>query len=120
MTSAIAGSGVLTPLESETEEFASKAAEFREGKIEAGDFRAWRLTRGIYGQRQPDKQMIRVKIPFGGLTSDQLDVFADITERFAGSNKGHITTRQNLQFHFVQLEDVPEVLRRFAEVGLTT
>src|SRR5579862_7227688 len=112
--------GVLTPLESEVEEFEGKAHSFRAGEIHAADFRAWRLTRGIYGQRQPDNQMFRIKIPFGGLTADQLDVIGDLAQHFAGSGKGHVTTRQNIQLHFCKLEQVPEMMRRLADVGLTT
>src|SRR5579862_1173502 len=112
--------GVLTPLESEVEEFEGKAHSFRAGEIHAADFRAWRLTRGIYGQRQPDNQMIRIKIPFGGLTADQLDAVGDLAQHFAGSGKGHVTTRQNIQLHFCKLEDVPEMMNRLAAVGLTT
>ncbi|MDE3076304.1 MAG: nitrite reductase, partial [Chloroflexota bacterium] len=107
MATVIENVGVLEPLQSEIDEFDDKARAFRAGEISAADFRAWRLTRGIYGQRQPDNQMVRVKIPFGGLTSDQLDVFADVAEGYAGSGRGHITTRQNVQFHFVKLETVP-------------
>jgi sulfite reductase (ferredoxin) len=112
--------GVLTPLESEIEEFEGKAQAFRAGEIAPGDFRAWRLTRGVYGQRQADNQMFRIKIPFGGLDAAQLDVIADLAENFAGSGKGHITTRQNIQLHFCPLEKVPEMMRRLATVGLTT
>jgi sulfite reductase beta subunit-like hemoprotein len=112
--------GVLTPLESEIVEFEGKAKAFRAGEIAPADFRAWRLTRGVYGQRQADNQMFRIKIPFGGLTADQLDVMGDLAENFAGSGKGHITTRQNVQMHFCKLEVVPEMMRRLATVGLTT
>ncbi|MHB8619003.1 MAG: nitrite/sulfite reductase [Chloroflexota bacterium] len=120
MAIVIPSSGVLTPLESEIEEFEAKTAAFRAGTIDPGEFRAWRLTRGVYGQRQPDSQMFRVKIPFGGMTAAQLDVMADLAEGYAGSGKGHITTRQNIQMHFVKLEDAPYVMRRLAEVGLTS
>ncbi|HLQ32733.1 MAG TPA: nitrite/sulfite reductase [Chloroflexota bacterium] len=112
--------GVLQPLESEIEEFEGKTEAFRAGEIEPGEFRAWRLTRGTYGQRQADQQMVRIKIPFGGLDADQLDVLADLAENFAGSGKGHVTTRQNIQLHFCKLEEVPEMMRRLGDVGLTT
>jgi sulfite reductase beta subunit-like hemoprotein len=112
--------GVLAPLDAEIEEFEGKAKSFRSGDIDAAAFRAWRLTRGIYGQRQADNQMVRIKIPFGGLNADQLEVVADLAENFAGSGKGHVTTRQNIQMHFCKLEDVPEMMRRLAGVGLTT
>jgi sulfite reductase beta subunit-like hemoprotein len=112
--------GVLTPLESEIVEFEEKTRAFRAGEIAPGDFRAWRLTRGTYGQRQADNQMFRIKIPFGGLYSEQLEAIADLAEQYAGSGKGHITTRQNIQLHFCKLEQVPAMMRRLAEVGLTT
>ena len=112
--------GVLPYLEAETDEFQAKAKSFRDGEIDAATFRAWRLTRGTYGQRQADNQMIRIKIPFGGLNADQLDAIGDVAERWAGSNKGHITTRENIQLHFVQLETVPDVMRTIGAVGLTT
>ncbi|HUZ77678.1 MAG TPA: nitrite/sulfite reductase [Chloroflexota bacterium] len=120
MSMVIDNVGVLEPLQAEIDEFAAKVAEFRGGDIDVATFRAWRLARGIYGQRQPDNQMVRVKVPFGGLTADQMDVLAEIAENFAGSGKGHITTRQNIQLHFVKLERVPEVLQLLAGVGLTT
>lgn len=112
--------GVLTPLESEIEEFEDKVKAYRAGEIAPGEFRAWRLTRGVYGQRQADNQMFRIKIPFGGLNADQLEVIADLAANFAGSGKGHITTRQNIQLHFAKLENVPKMMRRLATVGLTT
>ena len=112
--------GVLPYLEAETEEFEVKAKAFRAGEIDAAAFRAWRLTRGTYGQRQADNQMMRIKIPFGGLTADQLDAIGVVAEQYAGSNKGHITTRENIQLHFVKLETVPDVMRIIGEVGLTT
>ena len=112
--------GVLPYLEAETEEFVLKSKAFRAGEIDANTFRAWRLTRGTYGQRQADNQMMRIKIPFGGMTADQLDAMGVVAERYAGSNKGHITTRENIQVHFVKLETVPDVMRIMGEVGLTT
>ena len=76
--------------------------------------------RGIYGQRQSDVQMVRVKIPFGGLTSDQLDTLGRIARDYTPLDKGHVTTRENIQFHFVPLEHAPEIMRQLGEVGLTT
>ena len=83
-------------------------------------WRAFRLVRGTYGQRQAeDAQMLRVKIPQGVLTGDQLDALADVGERYS-RGFGHITTRQNVQFHFVKLHDVEPAMRRLADAGLTT
>ncbi len=120
MAISIGQRGVLEPLESEIVEFEDKTKAFRAGEIAPGDFRAWRLTRGVYGQRQADNQMFRIKIPFGGLDADQLEAIADLAEHYAGSGKGHITTRQNIQLHFCKLENVPTMMRRLADVGLTT
>jgi sulfite reductase beta subunit-like hemoprotein len=78
------------------------------------------LNNGIYGQRQGGhNQMVRVKVPYGSIQPDQLDMLAHIADTYS-RGWGHITTRQNIQFHFVQLERVPEVLEDLASVGLTT
>ena len=83
-------------------------------------WRAFRLVRGTYGQRQAvDAQMLRVKIPQGMLTSEQLDALAEVGERYS-RRFGHITTRQNIQFHFVKLHDVEPAMRLLADAGLTT
>lgn len=99
--------------------------EFLLGKYLAGDmsddeFRVFRLTNGIYGQRQGGtNQMIRVRMPYGTITPEQLDMLAVISERYS-RGWGHITTRQNLQFHFIQLQQLPEVMTLMGSVGLTT
>ena len=70
----------------------------------------FRLNNGVYGQRQGGhNQMLRVKVPYGSITPEQLDMFAHIAETYS-RGWGHLTTRQNVQFHFVQLEQVPAVL----------
>ncbi|MBV9119579.1 MAG: nitrite/sulfite reductase [Chloroflexi bacterium] len=120
MAIAVPGPGVLQPLESEIVEFEEKTRAYRAGEISPADFRAWRLSRGTYGQRQADEQMFRIKIPFGGLTADQLDTLGLLAEQYAGSGKGHVTTRQNIQLHFCKLEQVPEMMTHLAKVGLTT
>jgi sulfite reductase beta subunit-like hemoprotein len=80
----------------------------------------FRLVRGTYGQRQSDDaQMLRVKIPQGVLTADQLEALADVAERYS-RGFGHITTRENMQFHFMKLHDVEAAMHRLAEAGLTT
>ncbi|MFB3093555.1 MAG: nitrite/sulfite reductase, partial [Dehalococcoidia bacterium] len=73
-----------------------------------------------YGQRQEDTQMVRVKLPYGGVSADQMDACAVFAEKYSGYRRGHITTRENFQFHFVPLDDVPDVMRLLAGVGLTT
>jgi sulfite reductase (NADPH) hemoprotein beta-component len=83
-------------------------------------WRAFRLVRGTYGQRQAeDAQMLRIKIPQGLLTAAQLDALADVGERYS-RGFGHITTRQNVQFHFVKLHDVETAMRMVADAGVTT
>lgn len=103
----------------EIDEFITLLGQFESGELGADQWRSFRLLRGTYGQRQDDVQMIRVKIPQGALDSAQLHTLADIAERYS-RGFGHITTRQNVQFHFVKLHDVPDLLQRVADVGLTT
>ena len=99
--------------------FREQAKTFLAGTINDDQFRPHRLRRGIYGQRQPGVQMIRTKVPGGLLTAGQMRKLAWIADSYAGS-KGHITTRQNMQFHFVPLKDVPDLLHALADVRLTT
>ena len=100
--------------------FEVQLGRYLAGDLEEDVFRVFRLNNGIYGQRQGGhNQMVRTKIPYGGLAPDQLDAMADISETYS-RGWGHLTTRQNVQFHFVQLERVPDLLRDLAAVGLTT
>ena len=90
------------------------------GEISEEVFRVFRLHNGIYGQRQGGRnQMVRVKLPYGGITAEQFDQLAHIADEYS-RGWGHITTRQNVQFHYVQLERIPDVMRDLAAVGLTT
>lgn len=107
-------------VEAEIDNFEKEATAFTAGGGMGDDFRPFRLQHGIYGQRQDDAQMIRIKIPHGSLTADQMDVMGDISEEFTPRKVGHVTTRQDIQLHFVQLADVPEVMRRLERSGLTT
>lgn len=111
---------VAPEVQAEVDRFEREALAFLEGGGLGEDFRPFRLQHGIYGQRQADQYMVRVKIPHGSLTADQMDALADIGERFAPRRLGHVTTRQDVQFHSVRLADVPAVMRALAEVGLTT
>jgi sulfite reductase (ferredoxin) len=92
---------------------------FWSGEITPDEFKRFRLQHGVYGQRQEGVHMVRVKIPWGGLTSRQLERLAEVAEE-SPRGVGHITTRQNIQFHFVKPEALVDTLRRLAEVGLTT
>jgi sulfite reductase beta subunit-like hemoprotein len=102
------------------EKFERVLTDYLAGKIDEDVFRVFRLHNGIYGQRQGGhNQMVRVKLPYGGISPEQFEKLADLVDRFS-RGWGHITTRQNIQFHFVQLEKIPEVMREMAEVGLTS
>ena len=103
----------------EIETFEAEALRTLAGEISTDLFKPFRLQYGIYGQRQPGVQMVRIKIPFGGITANQLRRVAELTDRYA-TGVGHVTTRQDIQLHFVELKDVPTIMRGLAEVGLTT
>ena len=106
--------------EKDVDEFVATLDRFERGEIGPDEWRAFRLVRGTYGQRQAaDFQMLRVKIPQGMLDTNQLEALADVAERYS-RGFGHITTRQNLQFHFLKLHDVELAMRRLADAGLTT
>ena len=112
--------GVVPFLESEVQRFEAESARYQSGEQDNLEFTPFRLRQGVYGQRQADVQMIRVKIPGGILTADALDVLGDIAEKYAPLGKGHITTRENVQFHHIPLPECPDVLRLLGTVGLTS
>src|SRR5689334_20329458 len=91
---------------------------FREGKIDPDKFRSLRLVRGIYGQRQPGVQMIRIKLPLGRITTTQLRRIADISDEY-GSGNLHATTRQDIQLHFVSLDRTPELWAKLEKDEIT-
>ena len=99
--------------------FRTQVDDFLAGNLTDDEFRALRLRRGVYGQRQPNVQMIRTKVPGGLATADQMDLFATIADKYA-EGRGHLTTRQNMQFHFVPLPQVPDLLEDLAQLRLTT
>jgi len=111
---------VLPVLESELEDFQTEAARYLNGEWPEAQFIGFRLKQGVYGQRQPNVQMIRVKLPFGGVTPEQMDAFGEVAERFAPLRKGHITTRQNFQFHHMPLAKAAEALFILGKAGLST
>src|SRR5688572_337819 len=96
----------------------NKIKLFREGKIDDDKFRSIRLLRGIYGQRQPGVQMVRIKLPFGRVTTRQIRRIADISDEYASSNL-HATTRQDIQIHFVSLDRTPELWTRLEQDEIT-
>ncbi|MBT4138183.1 MAG: nitrite/sulfite reductase [Candidatus Latescibacteria bacterium] len=135
-------------LSAEVDTFETQIEQKKSGQIDDRVFAETRLRRGVYGQRYDNGQrfdgqitkrleypcgelfkgpdtywdapgMQRIKIPFGGLTADQLDVMADLAEEYADDIL-HITTRQGVQLHFVHIEDTPDLMRRLASVGITT
>jgi len=95
-----------------------KIREFREGKIHDEKFRSLRLARGIYGQRQPGVQMIRIKLPFGRISFKQVLRIADISDEYASSNL-HLTTRQDIQIHYVSLDRTPELWAKLEQDDIT-
>ncbi len=106
--------------DADIEEFVSVLEKYERGEMTPDQWRAFRLVRGTYGQRQAaDAQMLRVKVPQGVLTSEQLRALADVGEQYS-RRFGHITTRQNIQFHFIKLHDAEPAMRRLADAGLTT
>ncbi len=116
----IDGIGIDPAQVADIRKFEAQLARYLAGELDEDVFKVFRLANGIYGQRQGGhNQMVRVKAPYGAIAPDQLDRLADISERYS-RGWGHLTTRQNVQFHYVQLEQVPEVMWELGEVGLTT
>lgn len=111
---------IIPIIEREFDDFDNEAESFLAGQIEEPEFIGFRLKQGVYGQRQPDVQMVRVKLPFGGVTPEQMDAFADVVEKWAPLNKGHITTRQNIQIHHVPLRHMEELIREISDSGLSS
>ncbi len=106
--------------EAEVDDFVATLERFERGELSPDQWRAYRLVRGTYGQRQAgDAQMLRIKIPQGILDVAQLQAVADASERYS-RGFAHITTRQNFQLHFLKLHDVEHAMRRLAQAGLTT
>lgn len=95
-----------------------KIRAFQEGKIHDEKFRSLRLARGIYGQRQPGVQMIRIKLPFGKVTFKQILKIADVSDEYASSNL-HLTTRQDIQIHYVSLDRTPELWSKLEQDDIT-
>jgi sulfite reductase beta subunit-like hemoprotein len=111
---------VIPIIEREFDDFDNEAESFLAGALAEDQFIGFRLKQGVYGQRQPDVQMVRVKLPFGGVTPEQMEMFGDVVERYAPLGKGHVTTRQNIQIHHVPLRDMESLIREISAVGLSS
>jgi len=111
---------VIPILEREFDDFDSEAAKFLDGQTPEDQFIGFRLKQGVYGQRQADVQMVRVKLPWGGINPEQMDAFADVVERYAPQRKAHVTTRQNIQIHHVPLRAMTQLIREISAVGLSS
>ncbi len=111
---------VIPILQREFDDFDTESTRFLKRELEEEDFIKFRLKQGVYGQRQPDVQMVRVKLPLGGVTPDQLDAFAGVIEKYVPLRKGHVTTRQNIQMHHVPLPDAAKLIRELGDAGLSS
>jgi sulfite reductase beta subunit-like hemoprotein len=111
---------VIPILEREFDDFDNEAEKFLDGQTEEVEFIGFRLKQGVYGQRQADVQMCRIKLPMGGITPEQMEMFADVVEEYAPLNKGHITTRQNIQIHHIPLRQMAELIRKVSDSGLSS
>ena len=113
--------GVLPYIPEEVDDFETEATRYLNGEWPSeAEIIMYRLVRGVYGQRQPDVQMMRIKVPGGAMTADQMDAFGELVSKYAPLKKGHVTTRENIQVHFVKLDDTPHVMRILGEAGLVT
>ena len=111
---------ILEVLPEEITGFESEVEKFRAGGWEEAQFMAFRLKQGVYGQRQPDAQMVRIKFPFGGINDKQMDAVGEVVEKYAPLKKGHLTTRENIQIHHILIQHTPDLMRIIGDVGLPT
>ena len=121
VTVQIDNTAVIDPAQqADIDKFERMLVRYKAGEIPEDVMRVFRLNNGIYGQRQGGtNQMVRIKIPAGIAHPEHFEALAHIARTYS-RGWGHITTRQNIQFHYVELEDVPDVMRILASVGLTT
>jgi sulfite reductase (ferredoxin) len=105
-------------VEKDIVDLARKIELFREGKIHEEKFRSLRLARGVYGQRQQGVQMVRIKLPYGKMTFKQWQRIADISDEYSTGNL-HLTTRQDVQVHFVSLDRTPELWSKLEQDDIT-
>jgi sulfite reductase beta subunit-like hemoprotein len=111
---------VIPILQREFDDFKTESTKFLAGETPEDEFIKFRLKQGVYGQRQADVQMIRVKLPFGGITPEQMEKFAEVIEKYVPLRKGHITTRQNIQMHHIPLPEAEKAIRELGEAGLSS
>lgn len=111
---------VIPIIAQEFDDFETEASRFLGSEIDEATYIGFRLKQGVYGQRQPGVNMTRVKLPFGGITADQMDAFGDVAESHAPLKKAHITTRQAVQMHHIPLAKMHEVLRHISTSGLSS
>jgi sulfite reductase (ferredoxin) len=99
-------------------DLAKKIAQFKAGEIHEEKFRSLRLARGVYGQRQQGVQLIRIKLPYGKIQFHQWKRISDISDEDSTGNL-HLTTRQDIQIHYVSLERTPELWAKLEEDDIT-
>lgn len=111
--------GEPSRVRAELDDFEASIDRFLEGRIPEATFLEYRLRHGVYGQRQDGVHMLRSKLPLGLLSPEQLEAFADLTEAYS-SGVAHLTTRQDIQVHFVPLERTPDLMRVLADAEMTS
>ncbi|MGN6170035.1 MAG: nitrite/sulfite reductase [Solirubrobacteraceae bacterium] len=111
---------IIPILQREFDDFDTESTRFLSGELDREEFTKFRLKQGVYGQRQLNRQMVRIKLPLGGVTAGQLEAFADGIEKYVPLRKGHITTRQNIQMHHVTLADAAKLIRELGDAGLSS
>src|SRR4051812_8961510 len=111
---------IIPIIEREFDDFDNEAEKFLDDQTPETEFIGFRLKQGVYGHRQADGQMIRDKLPVGSITPDQMGAFAHGVEKYVPLNKGHVTTRQNIQMHHVPLRDAAKVIRELSDAGLSS
>ena len=112
--------GIIPFVEQEVTEYTERVNDFKKGSLNEAPFTSFRLHQGVYGQRQPDAQMLRIKAPGGILTDKALEAIGEVIDKFAPFKKGHITTRENIQLHHLKLEDCADAMKILGAAGLST
>ena len=113
-------SSIIPFMDDEISRLEEESAKFVAGELENSEFTPFRLKQGVYGQRQADVQMIRIKLPGGIISTEAMEALGVFAEKYAPLGKGHITTRENFQFHHVPLAQCPDALRLLGAAGMST